>query len=407
MEGSQFDLPTLSRQQVQEFGRRLNRALRTHIDAYADSADVQFARDVARMNERNVEIFFASLREDRAPTQEELAELAHAARRRLHQGVPLEAIYQSYRIGMRVLWECLLEVASPRDLGRLGARALEFADIVSSAAADGYLEERERGASSQQEASRLFLTRLLSNGLPDNEATIAQARRFGLDLAREHVVAALRTRNGSWDSQVGRDLEFAEAQNRIRQHLPQAAVLVMQSGPVAVVPADSVGGMTAELLRALPRNVTGGAYAIGVGTPKTGAQGIFASYAEAQRSLALGAILQPTELVYLYDELKLFDLFSAGDQVDAFVNEVLGPVLRHDRRDGRLIATLNVLFGAALNRKVAARRLGVHPNTLTYRIRRLEELLGGSLLSGEFCFRVQLALKLAPLASRPAPASPE
>jgi DNA-binding PucR family transcriptional regulator len=181
---------------------------------------------------------------------------------------------------------------------------------------------------------------------------------------------------------------------------------VMQSGPVAVVPADSVAGMTADLLRALPRNVTAGAYAIGVGTLKTGAQGIFASYAEAQRSLALGAILQPTELVYLYDELKLFDLFSAGDQVDAFVNEVLGAVLRHDRRDGRLIATLNVLFGAALNRKVAARRLGVHPNTLTYRIRRLEELLGGSLLSGEFCFRVQLALKLAPLASRPAPDSP-
>lgn len=406
MEASQFGLPALSRKQVQEFGRRLNRALRTHIDAYADSADVQFGRDVARMNERNVEIFFASLREDRTPTNEELAELADAARRRLHQGVPLEAIYQSYRIGMRVLWECLLEVASPSDLGRLGARALEFADIVSAAAAEGYLEERERGASSQQEAARLFLTRLLSNGLPDNETTIGQAQRFGLDLLREHVVATLCTRNGSRDSHVGRDLEFAEAQNRVRLHLPDAAVVVMQSGLVAVVRSDSVASMTAELLRALPRNVTAGVYAIGVGTPKTGPQGIVASYAEAQRSLALGAILKPTELVYLYDELRLFDLFAAGDQLDAFVNEVLGTVLRRDRRDGRLIATLNALFGAAMNRKVAARRLGVHPNTLTYRIRQLEELLGGSLVSGEFCFRVQLALKLAPLASPPAPVSP-
>ena len=52
---------------------------------------------------------------------------------------------------------------------------------------------------------------------------------------------------------------------------------------------------------------------------------------------------------------------------------------------------------SALNRKLAARRLGVHANTLSYRSRRIEELLGGSLLEGEFCFRVQLALKLLPL----------
>jgi len=39
----------------------------------------------------------------------------------------------------------------------------------------------------------------------------------------------------------------------------------------------------------------------------------------------------------------------------------------------------------------------VQPNTLSYRSRSIEQLLGGSLMEGEFCFRVQLALKLLPL----------
>ena len=84
--------------------------------------------------------------------------------------------------------------------------------------------------------------------------------------------------------------------------------------------------------------------------------------------------------------------------MDAFVREVLGPLLELDAsRRQRLADSLNAIFNAALNRKLAASRLGVHQNTLGHRIRRIEELLGGSLDSGEFCFRVQLALRLLPL----------
>src|SRR5258705_13408013 len=99
---------------------------------------------------RNVEIYFHSLAEDRVPSEQELAELADAARRRLHQGVPLEAIFHSYRVGTRVLWQCLLEMAPNEDLGRLATLTLQFADLVSSAASEGYLGERERRAGPPQ-----------------------------------------------------------------------------------------------------------------------------------------------------------------------------------------------------------------------------------------------------------------
>lgn len=105
--------------------------------------------------------------------------------------------------------------------------------------------------------------------------------------------------------------------------------------------------------------------------------GLIASFEEARRAQALGAILRPEQPVHRYAALRVFDLFKEGEPVDGFVTEVIGRLLEQDRRRRtHNLATLQALFGAALNRKVAARRLGIHPNTLSNRLGRIEALLG-------------------------------
>jgi DNA-binding PucR family transcriptional regulator len=49
-------------------------------------------------------------------------------------------------------------------------------------------------------------------------------------------------------------------------------------------------------------------------------------------------------------------------------------------------------------RKTAATQLGIHPNSLDYRLRMIELALGYPVRSGNTAFRLQLALKLLPLA---------
>lgn len=383
---------------VEAFAQRINAAVRGAVTTYGQSADPDLERDFSAMNARNVEIFFLALAEDRVPTAEELAEIADAGRRRLHQGVPLESIFHSYRVGTGVLWQCVLEIADAGDLGRLATLTLQFADLVSSAASEGYLEERERRARSHEEATRLFLIRLLSGDLDDEESVEREGRHFGFDLARTHVVVVITPKGRGQRPEVERDVELAHGRSRLQRYRPDVAAVVMRAGLVAAVPGDSVAAVASSVLKALAGTVNVQRFSIGIGTPRGGPGGIVASYAEAQKALALASILQPNGLVCRYDELKLFDLFRAGEPLDAFVNEVLGKLLRRDReRHTQLGATLEALFASALNRKLAARRLGVHANTLSYRTRRIEELLGGSLLEGEFCFRVQLALKLLPL----------
>ncbi len=383
---------------MEKFAHRINAVVRKDVEPYGEEPDSELSRDLSAMVVRNVEIYFHSLAEDRVPSEQELAELANAARRRLHQGVPLEAIFHSYRVGARMLWQCLLEVAGNEDLGRLATLTLQFADLVSSAASEGYLEERERSARSHEDATRLFLTRLLTGDFEDEEAVIREGRHFGFELEGTHIVAVVSPRVHGHSVHVERDLELARGRTQLQRYRSDAPAVVMRSGLVAAVPGDSVPEVASTIVKALAGILGADHFSVGVGTARGGPRGIVASYAEAQRAQTLASILKPNAVICRYDELQLFDLFRAGEPVDAFVNEVLGKLILRDRqRRSELGQTLEALFDSALNRKLAARRLGVHANTLSYRSRRIEELLGGSLQDGEFCFRVQLALKLLPL----------
>jgi DNA-binding PucR family transcriptional regulator len=58
-------------------------------------------------------------------------------------------------------------------------------------------------------------------------------------------------------------------------------------------------------------------------------------------------------------------------------NRVFGPLeVAAERGGADLLATLNAFLTAALDRRAAAEALHVHPNTLDYRLKRIEEQTG-------------------------------
>lgn len=79
----------------------------------------------------------------------------------------------------------------------------------------------------------------------------------------------------------------------------------------------------------------------------------------------------------------------------AMVRRVLGPVLELDApAAGRLVETLRVWMQSGQRAAVAARRLGVHPHTLAYRLRRVERLTGRDLSSPAVAVELWLAIEI-------------
>ena len=87
-----------------------------------------------------------------------------------------------------------------------------------------------------------------------------------------------------------------------------------------------------------------------------------------------------------------------GNHAAAFVTGVLGALAADDWVTSRLAITLAIYLRENRSRTKAAARLGVHPNTVSYRVRQAEELLGRD-LSGDF-LDLQVALELLPAMRR-------
>jgi sugar diacid utilization regulator len=102
------------------------------------------------------------------------------------------------------------------------------------------------------------------------------------------------------------------------------------------------------------------------------------------------------------DDLGIFRLLLAVDDpavLLAYAERVLGPLRGYDSaRQGDLVRTLQGYLDNELNTARTAAALHVHPNTLTYRLRRIEELAEVRLRDTEDLLQVSFALAIQRLA---------
>nr|WP_314533665.1 PucR family transcriptional regulator ligand-binding domain-containing protein [uncultured Pseudomonas sp.] len=101
---------------------------------------------------------------------------------------------------------------------------------------------------------------------------------------------------------------------------------------------------------------------------------------EARQALAAARRFSERAGLCVYDELGVLKLLSGVRDralLDQFLNERLGPLMRHDLHHGpSLMPTLEAWFHENGNLVAAAQRLAVHRNTLTHRVQRIEALCG-------------------------------
>ena len=172
---------------------------------------------------------------------------------------------------------------------------------------------------------------------------------------------------------------------------------------VAVVAVDDPApGPPAQVARPCKTTVEarfpGTAVSAGIGNPYTGAARISTSYAEARHAVdtttlmsGLGGVVTFAELGISRRRARVRDVADLHE----FARDVLGDLLEHQRSHGSdYLATLTVYFNENNSPQRSARRLHTHPNTVAYRVRRIEEITGLSLSSYSDRLMLQVALEI-------------
>jgi len=272
-----------------------------------------------------------------------------------------------------------------------------------------------RVASETEERLRAgFLQELVTSRTLQRQWIVERGWRYGFRLGNPYRV--LITELIGWPqyissaqlSETAEAPRLAEAFRRvatsIEAELPGSLTSRSGHALITLVPGDSVSAVKEKLMSVAHRVRTewarefgGVAIRCAIGGPGIEPEELRRSYSDAQRCLRIVRGLGSGRHVIAAEDLGfLAPLMDTRDPATLtnVADRVLGPLLRYDRaKGGTLVETLRVLLAGNGAPEQAASVLHVHPNTVRYRIRQIEELSSLDLRSAQN--RLELALACA------------
>jgi hypothetical protein len=349
---------------------RVVQRILAEIEFYRDR-DVVSLEDLRDSVRSNLESMVGQLTTDRPP---DLSAPRATGRLRARQGTPLADILHAYRIGFTELWEAIVDEArrsaqAPSEMlvdaasgvwWLIGEYTQELTVAYREAAAELLLAgARERSA---------LVEALFTGGIPDRDTLWEAAKLLRLPWEGVFVVVAV------------------EAPGLAQEGLPDAEAFLAARGIGSawlLHPESQTGVVSLRrpdtatlLLELLGRGVRARAgvspiyHSLG-GTPRA------LHYARlVQRSLPPG-----TQVAAQFEQTPLRVLAAAApDAAGELARTVLGGVLELPAPDRSiLLSTLQAWFDAGGSAAETGKRIYCHPNTVRYRLRRLQERTGRSL----------------------------
>lgn len=395
-------------------------AIQSEIPEYGAITDPLRIAELLVSCEVMISVFARIVRSEPGLSAEEWEFVKQIGRRRAEQGFPLSAVVSAFHVGMNVGWEYMARRVhvgqySPDDANTLMAIALQllhFIADITRAISDAYLASGPWRSLTRERASQVLVADFLSGAFLAEEDLGARAARFRSDLSTAHAIVLIAGRtadNPPPGSGHPGHIEgpWVDAGEGLIQRVPDALPIAVVATPVphaaVLVPAVSPSRWRELVALCEELRVKHGVTILAV-PPVAGAVPIYQSYIDARDSLALARkVLQGQERVASVDDLRIYRLLQGrAEDRRMFVRNTLGPVLElKESRRRSLLDALEAWYAAEGNVDEAARKLFVHPNTLRYRLRRLEELTGLALRTPSHQVRLDLALHLLRLDDAP------
>jgi DNA-binding transcriptional ArsR family regulator len=302
-------------------------------------------------------------------------------------GRTLDELMSFYRIAAQTMWRRLADVGAaqgiePQHLYRLAETGFGCVDEISTQAAAGFAEEQSHRSGASHSRRSELVRLLLEQPQPAPEVLAVAAHAVGVELSPRLAMY------------VGP----AERYDPFMRSLSDQILLGPREGEFVGVLLDPDGP-------ARRRALAGAAARAGVQL----ALGPVVALADARRSLTRARALRALAHAGLLDGGALLEaeqhdvalLLSAEPRLAGeLAARMLAPLqaVRGASTRAKLEATLRAWLATPGQRKAIALALGVHPQTVSYRMLRLRELFGPMLDDPQRRFELELALRVAPFA---------
>lgn len=247
-----------------------------------------------------------------------------------------------------------------------------------------------------------FIFDLLYNNIDNEETIIAWGELWGWDLKRTTAVAvfALEGYDHSTADQDIMKALFAVGEEVFDLNGVPPILTIKRGELVAIIslkdhrrkPGRKVINKIITDFLAMASPVLGKRVVrLGVGRRYASPTEIFRSYQEAKVALELGKLIQPSNKIPYFADLGMARLLFSHDwqELQEFYLETF-----RDLRDPELMETLETYISHGCDLKTTAKALFLHPNSLRYRLKKIEELLERDLEELETRVDLVVALKI-------------
>jgi sugar diacid utilization regulator len=219
------------------------------------------------------------------------------------------------------------------------------------------------------------------------------AGHLGYDPARDHNVVAIAfdlpapaagaalTAASRGDATAQRQRIWESIEHFVATRAPEAIVSARESEVVVVTAAPmDARQLAAACLARLAELFPAAKIVIGIGGTCRDPREVARSYAQAQRTTATLRRLGRAGAVSAFGDLGILRLLlQVPDltELKSFAADVLGKLSMHEQEHkSEYLATLACYFRENNSPQRASRILHVHPNTVAYRVKRIEEITG-------------------------------
>ena len=290
--------------------------------------------------------------------------------------------------------------------------------VVGVDAIDAKKTQREQEKQLDRQRRRNLFNDGISRRLSHSEL-VGAARQLGIVLAPPYVVGLLEIcadnkKNGGtgrepadWQTRLDTIIEALQPWEAGAAWKTRDGIAVVRSLP------ESADKMTVKMARAVMEDMVKRAIQFGAtdGNVRAGCahsthpmQSIAELYEQAYAALAFGSVINPASQLHHWDDLGFYqfivkDLHTGMAQ--QFIEDQLGGLLQLNRTGTReeMLETLREIVSGH-SAQLITEQLHIHRQTLVFRKKGLEKILGVDLDSSEVILNIAIALKMMSMAER-------